>query len=124
MSQTVANIAKTAMDAVSVEITDAIPAATMSWETQGAYDVDAGEYAVTVGSDTGRAVIDAVTPKADIFPDYTVGPGDEMIFLEGLTTAPQEAFKLTIGTQVWVIRQVQDILAAGSIFYVMARKVL
>jgi hypothetical protein len=124
MSTTVANIAKAAMDNVSAAITDAILDVTLTWEPQGAYNFDTGEYATTTGTDTGRAVIDTVKPMTDIFPDYTVGPGDELVFLEGLTTAPQEGYTITSGATEWHIRQVQDIVGAGSIFYVIARKVL
>ena len=122
MSQTVAQIADKALDAVSAAITDAVPACTLSWVTQGAYNTTTGTYAETPGSDTGRAVIDTVKPVTDIFPDYVAGPGDELIFLEGLTTAPKEGYKVTIGSVVRHIRQVQDIVGAGSLFYVIARK--
>lgn len=119
---TVAVIAAQALDAVSAAITDAVHDAALSYEVQGAYDFDAGEYATTTTTLTGgRAVVDTETPAADIFADYTIGPKDELIFLEGFTDCA-ETWKLTANSREWVVMAVQDIVAAGSIFYVIGRR--
>lgn len=122
MALTVAQIADIAMSAVSAQITDAIHAATLSHDTQGAYDFDTGEYTVTTTTETGRAVVDTEKPASDIFPDYVVGPGDELILLEGFT-ACAENHRLTMTGATWHIQRVQDIVAAGTLFYVVARRV-
>lgn len=122
MALTVAQIAAQAMDAVSAQITDAIHSATLSYETNGAYDFDTGEYTQTTTTLTGgRVVAETERPPSDIFPDYVVGPGDELLFLDGFTDC-KETWTLTANGRTWVIRQVQDIVGAGSIFYAIGRR--
>ncbi|QDP65866.1 MAG: hypothetical protein Unbinned7865contig1001_65 [Prokaryotic dsDNA virus sp.] len=121
MAMTVAQIAAKAYTAVAAKITDAIHNASLTYDTQGAYDFDTGEYALTPVTATGRAVVDTVKPVADIFPDYIAGPGDELILLEGFTSC-KENYRLTISGDTWHIGRVQDIVAAGSLFYVVARR--
>ena len=120
MALTVAQIAKKAFDKVGAKITDAIQTATLANDTQGAYNADTGTYTLTTTTETGRAVVDTVKPINDIFPDYTVGPGDELILLEGFT-ACAENYRLTMGGKTWHIRRAQDIVAAGSLFFAVAR---
>ena len=119
---TVAQIAAKAFNAVAAKITDAIQSASLAYDTQGAYNVDTGEYALTTTTETGRAVVDTVKPMTDIFPDYIAGPGDELILLEGFTSC-DENYRLTMTGETWHIQRVQDIVAAGSLFFVVARKV-
>lgn len=118
---TVAEIAEMAFDAVAESITDAIHAASLSEDTQGAYNAVTGAYAVTTTTATGRAVVDTVKPMADIFPEYVAGPSDELILLEGFTAA-RENMRLTFGGWVRHVTAAQDVLNAGSLFYVVARK--
>jgi hypothetical protein len=119
---TVGEINKMALDAVQSVITDAVHFASLSEDTQGAYDVVTGEYAVTTVTAVGRAVVDTVKPVGDIFPAYVVGPADELVWLEGFIAA-RENMRLTFGGGVRHVTQVQDVLGAGSAFYVVARKV-
>jgi hypothetical protein len=119
---TVGSINKLALDAVQAVIVDAVHAASMSEDTQGAYDVVTGQYAVTTVTAVGRAVVDTVKPVADIFPDYVAGPADELVWLEGFIAA-RENMRLAFGGWVRHVTQVQDVLGAGSAFYVIARKV-
>lgn len=116
----VADIAKRAMDAVQAKITDAIHAATLSRDVQGAYDPVVGAYAITTYSATGRVVVDTVTPVADIFPDYVIGPSDQLVMLEGFTTCA-EADRVTFAGIGHTVRRVQDIVAAGTLFYAVVR---
>lgn len=118
---TVAEIAALALNAVDAAIPDATHSASLSFETQGAYNAVTGAYATTITTYTGgRAVVDTVKPVADIFPDYVVGPSDSLIFLEGFVNVPQENWTLTFNGNDWAIKRVQDILDAGTIFFVMA----
>jgi len=119
---TVAAIAAEAFAAVALEVTDAIHAASLSEDTQGAYDTATGAYAITTTTATGRAVVASETPVNDIFPAYIAGPADELILLEGFTAA-RENMRLTFAGWVRTVTQVQDIVNAGSLFYVVARKV-
>lgn len=119
--KTVAQIAKQAFDKVAAKISGAIHSAVITYQTQGAYDPVAGEYPVVDVTLTGRAVQDSVKPIADIFPAYVAGPSDALVLLEGFSTLPQENWKLSFAGKVRTIRQVQDIVAAGSLFYVVAR---
>lgn len=118
---TVAEIAAKAFTAVAAKITDAIHSASLAYDVQGVYDFDAGEYGITTETETGRAVVDTVKPMTDIFPDYVAGPGDELILLEGFTGCA-ENYRLTMTGATWHIQRVQDIVAAGSLFFVVARK--
>lgn len=119
---TVAEIAGLALDAVGGAIPGAVHAATLSHFVNGNYDATFGEYDTTLSSATGRMVIETSKPVTDIFPDYVAGPGDELILLEGFT-ACKEGWTLKANGKEWVIRQTQDILAAGSLFYVIGREV-
>lgn len=117
---TVAEIAREAFDAVAAEITDAIHQATLTRETQGAYNTTTGAYETTTSVQTGRVVVDTTKPVQDVFPDYVVGPGDELILIEGMTSA-KENDKLAFAGRTRIVRQAQDIVAAGTLFYVVAR---
>lgn len=117
---TVAEIAKAAFDGASAAIPDSVHVATLSHDARGSYDAAAGTYSTTTTTATGRALIDTVKPIADIFPEYVVGPKDELILLEGFTSVPEENWKLTIKAKLRTIKAVQDIVQAGSLFYVVA----
>ena len=117
---TIAEIAKEAFDAVALEITDAIHAATLTRTVDGVYNTTTGAYETTTPDQEGRAVVDTVTPKADVFPDYVVGPADELVLLEGMTSA-KENDSLVFAGRTRIVMQVQDIVAAGSLFFVIAR---
>ena len=118
---TVAEIAAKAFDAVAAKITDAIQAATLNWETQGAYDYDTGTYTTVAQSDSGRVVEDSTKPVADVFDGYIVGPAEVLVLMEGFTTVPKENWTLTYAGKTRTIMKVQDIVAANSLFYVVAR---
>lgn len=122
MAYTVAQIAARAFTAVAARITDAIHDASLSDDAQGAYDTATGVYAITTTTAIGRAVVASEKAIPDIFPAYIAGPADELILLEGFT-ACRENMRLTFAGWVRTVTQVQDIVNAGSLFYVVARKV-
>jgi len=117
---TIAAIAAKAMTAVAAKITDAVADATLVRDVQGDYDTAAGEYALTTVTQTGRAVFQSITPADDMFPGYVVGPTDQLILLEGFTSAIEND-RLTIGGVTRTVRAVQDIGGAGVLFNVVAR---
>lgn len=122
MAQTVASIAKTAMDAVDAQITGVIHDATLTRESEGIYDPDAGTYTPSTEEDTGRAVFASTDAAADIFPEYVIGPSDELIYLEGFTAlSPQETDKVTAGGRTLTIMRSRDLLNAGGLYAVMAQ---
>lgn len=118
---TVAQIAAKAFIAVAAKITDAIHPATLTRETQGAYNPTTGAYAVTTVVQTGRAAVDTVRPVTDVFPSYVVGPGDQLVLLEGFTIVKENDALVITGKPAMVVRAVQDIVAAGTLFYIIAR---
>jgi len=121
MALTVAQIAAMAFNGVSGAIPDAIHPATLTRTVHGAvYDPVTGSYPTTTETQTGRVVVDTVKPVQDVFPAYVAGPGDELILLEGFTSA-RENETLIFAGRTRVIRQVQDIVSAGSLFYCVAR---
>lgn len=117
---TVADIAADAFDAVTLEIIDAIHSATLTRTTLGAYTASTGAYAVTTASQTGRAVSDQSKPITDVFPDFVVGPADELFILEGFTSCIEND-ALAVAGRTLAVRQVLNIVNAGSLFYVVAR---
>ena len=118
---TVAQIAAKAFDAVAAKITDAIHPATLNWVEQGNYDPIEGKYPEVERSASGRVVEDSTKPVADVFEGYIAGPAEVLVLLEGFTVAPKENWTLTYAGKTRTIMKVQDIVAAGSLFYVVAR---
>lgn len=117
---TIAAIASEALDAVALDITDAVPPATLTRTTQGAYDAANGLYLTTTATQTGRAVFCDISAEADKFPGYVVGPADEVLLLEGFTGVAKNDV-VTIGARGMTIAAVQDIGGAGSLYMVVAR---
>ena len=120
---TVAQIAAKAIGAAQKAIPDAVHAATLTRTVQGAYNATTGAYATTPGPgfpQTGRAVVDSERPVGDVFAEYVVGAGDELILLEGFTSCAEND-TLTFAGRTRIVRKVQDILAAGSLFFCVAR---
>ncbi|WP_108482263.1 hypothetical protein [Oceaniglobus ichthyenteri] len=118
---TVAEIAAKAFDGVAGKIAGVIHPATMNWTEKGAYDPDTGSYTTTAKSDTGRAVEDSEKPVADVFEGYVAGPADVLVLMEGFTTVPKENHTITYAGRTRTILRAQDIVAAGAIYYVVAR---
>ena len=117
---TVAEIAAAAFDDVDAELTDVIQACTVTSVALGAYNATTGVHALTPTNVTGRAVMDQSTPIQDIFPDYVVGPGDTLFWLEGLSAAPAENNTLTVGGVTRTIKRVGDVVGVGTFFSAVA----
>jgi hypothetical protein len=118
---TVARIAAKAFDAVAAKITDAIHPATLNWVERGAYDPVTATYPETPQSNPGRVVEDSTKPVSDVFEGYIAGPAEVLVLLEGFTVAPKENWSITYAGKTRTVMKVQDIVAAGSLFYVVAR---
>lgn len=118
----IADIAKAAFDGAASAVADSVHTATLSWDVQSSYNTTTGSYAGASPTDTGRLTVASERPAGDLFPDYVAGPNDEMLLLEGFSTAPKEGYEVTANGRTWDIQRVQDISAAGSLFYVMGRK--
>lgn len=119
---TVAEIAATALDAVSDAITDAVHDGEMFEILTGAYDTTTGtmeQYRESRG--TCRAVFATETPIGDVFPDYVSGPQDTLVFLEGISAVPREGWILCTD-QDYVVTRAQDILAVGSIVFAVVKR--
>lgn len=118
----VAEVAKEAFDGVGAEFSDVILDAVITRRVQGAYDAASGAYTETSLAISGRAIVSTESSISDYFPDYVIGPGDELIFLEGLSSRPIEADILSIPSHPdRTIRSVGDIVGVGSFFAVVAR---
>ena len=121
MTLSVAQIAALAVGGVQGTIPDAVHSATLTRATQGAYSTATASYAIgTPIVQTGRAVVATGTPIADVFPAYVVGPSDQLVFLEGFTSCMENDL-LAYAGRTLIVRQTQDIAAAGSVFYAVAR---
>lgn len=122
MSTAVASIAKTAMDGVAAKVDGVIQAATLTRESEGTYDPDTGTYTPSTEEDTGRAVFASTDAAADIFPEYVIGPSDELIYLEGFTAlAPKETDAVTAGGRTLTIMRSRDLLNTGEFYAVIAQ---
>jgi|GEM_PF-2068066 len=114
---TVAAIAKEAFDSVSAEFTDGIiKACTLTRVTQGAYNPATGEYETTETTYTGRALFDTSTPIEDILQGYVAGPGELLVYLEGLSVVPEENDPIVIGGTDYTVKHVGDVVGAGTFF--------
>ena len=148
MSTTVAQIAETAFNNVAAAITDAVKNVSVTRTTRGVYNTTTGAYAETYGREFGKAVLDTVRPVSDIFPQYKVGPKDQLWLVRGVGSiqegdaikfAPAEALALEDGSRIlqedegafflegqvetpdYYAKAVQDIVGAGSLFYVVVQ---
>lgn len=113
---TVAAIAAKALDKVATKISGIIKTATVTRTTQGAYNPTTGSYETTTASSTGRAVFDTSTPIPDALAGYVGGPGEELVYFEGLTFAPKENDTASIGGVAYTVKYVGDIVSAGTFF--------
>ncbi len=121
MTLSVADIAKKALDGVSKAISDAVHVASVSRETRGDYNPTTGAYATTIINETGRAVFDQTLVIEKMFPQYQVGPGDELVMLEGFTGC-QVNEEFTINGVVYIIYEVTNLLRTNSVFYAIVRE--
>ena len=122
MATTVSAIAKKAFDKAALKLPDVIKACTVTQNAQGAYNPVTHTYVETPTVLTGRAVMDQSKPIKDVFPDYVVGPGDTLFWVEGLSSAPAENDILTVGSDSdRTIKKVGDVAGAGTFFSVIAR---
>jgi len=101
---TIASIAAKALDKVALKVTDAAHSATITDGTT---------------TSTGRAVVDKLTPSKE-FSKFSAGESAQLILLEGFDTSPADGWSLTFNSRDYLVIRVQDILAAGSLFYVQA----
>lgn len=120
MSITIAQIAAKALNAASKSITDSVALATLTSVAKGDYDVASGTYSEIITVQTGRAVFQGAAPIRDSFPDYVIGPADELILIEGMTGV-KENDRISIADKIRTVRAVQDIGGAGTLFNVIAR---
>ncbi|TBE67422.1 hypothetical protein [Rhizobium ruizarguesonis] len=128
MSTTVAAIALEAFTAVAEELPDVIQSCTLTKVAQGAYNAATGQYSTTTTDHTGQALIAtggtveggvAQTIK-DMFPAYVAGPADVVMFLRGLSAAPQENDTVTIASVTRTIKAAGDIVGVGALYVVIA----
>ena len=121
MATTVTAIAGAAFDAVAAAITDAVQDVTLTKTTRSDYDTKSGSYIEADTAITGRGVLDTVKPVRDVFPNWVTGPKDQLWLLEGLSSAPAEGDKLTVGSADYRVAAAQDIVGAGSLFYAIVQ---
>lgn len=119
---TVAEIAKEAFDGVAEEMPDVIQAASLTRTVRGEeYDSDTGSYLVTTETWPCRALFADENSMADAFPAYVIGPSDRMVYVEGLTTTPNETDRMVIGGQPVIVQSVGDIVGVGTFFSLIVR---
>ncbi len=123
MGITAAQIANKAFNAVSSAIPGSILAIEFFENVQGSYDRTTGKRPIVPTSrGTARAVVDTVKPIGDVFPDFQVAQGDELLFCADVQAMPKEAWEISIaGGAKRTVVQVQDILHSGAIGYVLVR---
>jgi hypothetical protein len=115
---TVAEIAAEAFTAVAAELTDVIRSVTITRTTNEDYDPTTGTFASSTASDSGRIVFDTSTPIRDALPGYVAGPGEELVYIEGLDSIePKENDSLSIvGRGSYRVVQVGNVAGSGGLF--------
>lgn len=111
---TIAEIAKEAFDDVAAEFTDVIKDCTLTRTIQDGYDPSTGAHSTTTVTSEGRAVFDTSTAIADALQGYVAGPGELLVYLEGLAMVPKENDAIVIGGEDFTIVHVGDVVGAGS----------
>lgn len=122
---TTATIAASAFTAVAAAITDVVHSATLSYQTKEArgYDHKSGKFFSQPTTISGRVVFDTIKPAADIFPDYTRSPKDELALLEGFTEAAQEGWTLTANGKTYTVKRAQAVVGVAALVYAVVRQV-
>ena len=121
MVTTIAQIAASAFTAVDAQITGVVRAASMSYDTKGAYNPATGKHISFATEVTGgRVVVDTSASIANKFPSYVAGADDLVLILEGFTTVPQIGWTVTAGGVTRTIKAIGDIVGAGTFFEVVA----
>ena len=117
----VASIVETAFSSAQKSFPDVIKACSIDRVSEsGEYVVETGKFTESTTIIKGRSLVATGSPTKDLFGDYTIGPKEELIYLQGLSEPPIEGDRLTIGTKVRTIKVVGDIVGAGTFFAVMA----
>ena len=116
----IADIAKRAFDAVAAKIEDSVIAATLTRTANDLYNDEAGQYWTSEATQSGRVVVDGIAPARDIFPEYVIGPADELVMLQGFTSCAEND-ELTYNGATKTVMAVQDIAGAGTLFYAIVR---
>lgn len=117
----VAAVAKTAYDEAAKAFPEVIKSATLTRVTNGVYDPATGGYGQTTANHTCRALFDTATPIIDLFPDYTAGPKDNIVYLEGLSIEPVEGDEISVDGLTRIVQAVGNIVQANSFYAVVAR---
>lgn len=125
MSSTIAAIAAEAFGAVAAELPDVIKSFSLTRRAQGEYDTVAGEHSIATSTDVGRAVFDFSTAQnfmESLFPGYTIGPADKLVYFEGLTTlSPAKGDAALIGGVAHTVQAAVNIMEAGSLYAAIVR---
>lgn len=123
---TVAEIALEVFTAIAEELPEVVKDCTLTKSTKGAYNASAGTYSETPSTYTGKAIITTGgtveginSTLRDSFPAYVAGPTDINMMLQGLSTAPEKNDTLTIGSDIWTVKLVGDIVGVGEFFIVI-----
>lgn len=115
----VAEIAKTAFSAVAGAMSGVVKAALITRSVQGAYAPATGTYSTSTVTISGRALFDFSTAQnflSDIFPAHVIGPGESLVYFEGLSSAPKETDAVTIEGRPYQVMAVSDVLQAGGLY--------
>ncbi len=92
---------------------------TLTRTAQDAYDPVTGTHAVTTATVAGFAVVASDATVQDVFPDYIVGPGDELLMIYASTVAENDA--LLFEGRNMTVRRVKDMTGAAFLWNVVAR---
>lgn len=112
----VADIAAQAFGAVAGAMSGVVKPATLTRITQGVYNPATGSYTTTTATTGGRAIFDTSKPVEDVFPAHVIGPGESLVYFEGLSWAPKETDAATIDGSSYQIAIVSDVLHAGGLY--------
>jgi hypothetical protein len=123
MTTTVAAIAKKAFDAVAAKIGGVTQTGTLTRKANATYNATTEAYTAAASTYTCRVVDNSgkrmgVAPGA--FANYVAGPGEVLLYLEGLTVVPLKDDRIAYGAHSRTIQAVEDIVGAGCLYAVVA----
>lgn len=120
MTTTVAAIAAEAFDAVAADLSGVIRTGTLTRKADAGYNPTTEAYTAATGTYTCRVVDASSMPVGALPPGFVSGPGEAVLFIEGLTVEPRKSDVIAYGSRTRTVSQVADIAGAGGLYAVVA----
>ena len=121
MATSIAQISKKAFDAVSKKVNGVIFKAVLETDEKGSYNRTTAAYDDATNTTYNCRLLVDKTPKDGKLGTYIISKKEQVLIVEGLTIVPKENQTLTFNGGTKTITFVDDVLSAGSLFYVVVK---